>query len=441
LSEFPYEWSEETQAAVVQHLVGDIRFLTGAAPYLKPGRLSDSRAKLLSTAALGYFKARNRQPSASEVYQEVRLQVGAGKVKESQLTEAQVWLHDSYAKPRIDPVYLLDLLLKEERKSAMFNALDQGLNKFKLGTEEAYRAIEREVSKALTIGQTDVSPGLDQEVTLLARSEQRASGKTVVRHGVGILELDEALYGGLAAGELGVFVGQAKGTKTSNLRQAALYAASKGETAVIFSLEMSEAAITDQNDAAIAMTPIRDLDRNHYLVKQRVESWYKRCKGKVIVKYMRPYETTSKTLRAQLEQMKRDHGIRPSVLLVDYAQRMGASKRTEKRYDEIGFVYTELRDMAQELGVRIWTAHQMNREGFDAKRPTLANLGDSIKPAAEADILIAVCRTEEEIAAQQIRYIVLASRNSPGGVEVGPFQTALECGRVCLTAAGLGHGG
>lgn len=438
MKDAPYALTPDMQAVLVRLLATDARVIVRLAPHLKPDRLKDERAAAVAKAALGYYRVHQRAPTLPEVLQEMRLGVEAGQTPAEKFEAATGLLEASYDTPA-DAMYLVGLVLKAEQDTAMWNALDQGLNKLKVGTPEAYAAIEREVARAAQLGQVAVAPGVDLARDLAITVADWAAGKVIPRYGLGIPDLDEALVGGLAAGELGCILGAAKGGKSATMRQIALYTASRGMTALFITLEMSAAQVLHQNYAALACLPINDLPRHHALVNRRVKEWIGRSNGRVEIRYMTPYATNAKAIRDLVVQLGRDEGLKPDVLLVDYAGRLSASKRSEKRYDEVGYVYSELREAAVSLKIPVWTGHQMNRDGFDEKNPSLANLGESIRPAAECDVLIAVCRTEEEQQAHQVRFAVLASRFCEAPKTVGPFETALANGRIVRDVGGLGH--
>lgn len=431
-----YPLTPELQAVLVRNLVADPRTLPRLAPYLKPDRLSDERAQLLATAAIGYYRARGRTPTLQETLQEVRLQVDAGKITNEQLEACGALFEESYS-GSADPGYLVDLVLKEERSTAMIQALDVGLSRWKDRTPEAFEAIERQVSAANMIGRVETGSGIDQFATLAARTKARASGNVAQRIGTGVIELDDSLNGGLGPGELGCVLGAAKAGKSSALSQICLYNASWGRTSVLLTLEMGEQEMTDRHDAMLSSVAIANLAHEHKQVERRVRAWFEKTKGRMEVRYLRPYQTTAKDIRALLQTMKLEHGIEPSLLAVDYAGRMGASKRSEKRHNEVGYVYAELRDLATELKIPVWTGHQANREALGAREVDLQHIADSYQAVAEVDLMVAICQTAEEREQKQTRLKVLACRYAPSGTLIGPFPTALECGRLIANAAGI----
>ncbi len=98
---------------------------------------------------------------------------------------------------------------------------------------------------------------------------------------------------------------------------------------------------------------------NPELIKDLVET----IKGEIIIKYYPARTITSHTIQAHVQQMA-SLGFKPDLIIVDYADLMSANARTDARYQELGAVYEELRGLAGELQVPIWTASQTQRSAL-----------------------------------------------------------------------------
>ncbi len=418
---------------ILRQLLADPALLPRMSGYMKADRFSDESAALLVSSMMAYYKTYDRVPTTPELLQGLRSDVEKGILTAEKLKEARSYLGEALDRPPIDSKYAIDLVSKEEQATAMFKALDGGLIKYRTKTRESFEAIEKEIIKANLIGRADSSLGTDQFTNLAARTEARKSGKLPPRWGTGVGALDDVLIGGLAAGELGCILATAKGGKSNMMGHIALHIASLGGTVVYVTLEMSEAQIVDRHDAAISMVPINNLRENYVVVDRKVNAWFEKKRGSIVVKYMNPRETTTREIRSYLQQIRAERGIVPTVLIVDYADLMGsASKGFEKRHEELGVIYAELRALLNDLQIPGWTGSQATREALSQQVITAANIAESWQKVAIVDCLVALCRTEEEKAANQMRMFVAACRFASDGIQVGPFETALECGRLVI---------
>lgn len=429
-----YPLTSDTQVAIVRQILADPILLPRLAPHIQSSKFGDEPARLLVEAALGYYKEYDEVPTLTTVLQEIRRSVDAGQVPLDKVAECAEYLDAAADLPPIATAYAANLILHEERAAAMYGALDHGWQNYKQRTSEAFEAIERDVIKANQITSlAELSVGTDLAKDLAARTQLRREGRVVPRWGTGIVDLDDALAGGLAAGELGCILAGPKTGKSTALDQISIYLAGLGGTVAYVTLEMGEAQISDRHDAAISMTPINSLQAQHQLVDKRVGDWFTKSGGSILVKYMPPRETTSRELRAWLQWLRATKGIRPTVLIVDYGDLLGAaSSDYEKRHEELGIVYTELRSVAHDFKVPCWTASQVNREGLEKKVITVANVAESFKKVAICDVLVAICRTEDERVSRQLRLFIAACRFATDGAILGPYSSGFDVGRLVI---------
>jgi hypothetical protein len=71
--------------------------------------------------------------------------------------------------------------------------------------------------------------------------------------------------------------------------------------------------------------------------------------------------------------------------------------------------------MAGELDIPIWTATQVNRAGLSQEVVDIEHMGDSLRKAQIADVVIGICRTREERDKNEARLYLAKNRNGPTG--------------------------
>lgn len=418
---------------MVRQILADPTMLPKVGANLNPERFQDECARLILRSSLDYFKTYHSIPTLGPVLQGIKALVEAGSLTADKVGECADYFESALDQPPGDTKYLSDLIFAEERATAMYSALDRGLIQFRQRTPEAFQTIERDVSLANLIGKNDSTPGTLMSTTLASRSEDRRSGRVPPRWGTGVQDLDDVLAGGLAAGELGCLLGAAKGGKSTGLGHIALYLAGLGGTVVYITLEMGEQPIVDRQDAAISLTPIDQLVKQASAVEGKVSKWFAEKGGEIVVKYMAPRSTTCREIRAYLQQLRLEREIIPTALIVDYGDLLGAvSAEYEKRHEELGVVYTELRALLGEFKIPGWTGSQANKEALSQQVITAANVAESYKKVGICDVLVAICRTEEEKQAEMVRLYVAACRYATDGILVGPFKSGFKMGRLVM---------
>ena len=126
-----------------------------------------------------------------------------------------------------------------------------------------------------------------------------------------------------------------------------------------------------------------------------------------------PHLTTA-DLRAKARRLYAEHGL--GLVILDYIQLAHPTRRYDSRYQEIGAVTEELKELARELRIPVIAASQVSRavERRADKRPTLADLRESGNQEADADVVIFIYR-ENGPGPQATELIVAKHRNGPTG--------------------------
>jgi archaellum biogenesis ATPase FlaH len=423
-----YPFTRDFQLAIMRELVADPVLMPKLAAYLKAEKFDDANIAMVIGATLGYYKTQGAVPTTVAVVQELRRQVEGGKLTYDRLSDANALFDEAEDQPPAARDYILERVFDEERKAALYAALDNG---FKLYRQGEYDEVIAGVEAAAAVGRVDASLGVDFRASQETRLSARKEGKQPPRWGTGIVDLDDCIRGGLAQGELGCILGAPKYGKSMMLAYITLHTMRQGGTVVYYSLEMSEQDLIDRLDAGVARVPTADLSRQADLVAERVATFMAGTGGTVVVKQFVAGATTSRDLRSHLSQLRVERSIVPTVVVVDYGDLLSAATGDhEKRYEELGRVYEELRALGQEFSVPVWTASQAKREALSKKVVSGIDIAESFKKLAVVDVMVAICRTEEERADRLLRLYLSQCRYAADGVTLGPFRTAFEHGLI-----------
>ena len=232
----------------------------------------------------------------------------------------------------------------------------------------------------------------------------------------GINELDtkEVLDGGLGRGELGVVVAPTGVGKSHWLVAMGAEAIKRGKTVVHYTFELSETLTGKRYDANICDIPCSDL-LDH---KQKViETYEKNEYGKLIIKYYPTRTASVNTIRNHLEKLKL-RNYWPSVVIIDYADVMKSTKSYDAMRHELQLIYEELRQLAADFNVPVWTASQSNRGGANADYVGLENMGESYGKAQVSDVVLGLSRKPEEKASGFARLFVAKNRAGMDGLHI-----------------------
>lgn len=241
----------------------------------------------------------------------------------------------------------------------------------------------------------------------------------------GIKELDarDVLDGGLGQGELGCVVAPTGVGKSHWLVQVGSEAIRRGKTVVHYTFELSETLVGKRYDANLTGIPVSDL----YEEKERVIKHYEENEdyGKLVIKYYPTRSASVNTLRNHLEKLK-FRGYMPSLVVVDYADVMKSTKAYDALRHELMLIYEELRQLAADMNLPIWTASQSNRAGANSDIIGLENMGEAYGKAQVSDFVVGLSRKPEEKDMGTGRLFVAKNRSGRDGMQ---FHLAIDTAR------------
>ena len=421
-----YPFTGDFQLSAMRRLLSDPLLLSRVAVHTKPERFANETVKLVLGEVVAHYKEHGEKANGVVVLQRLQFKVDEGKLTNDKVMEAALLMERADEMEPASSDYVQEVILAEARKAAMWDSLDQGLRNFRTGN---YERIAELVDGAVRIGKVDASPGMDFGKGLRERTRRRKMGVTAPRLGTGIGALDDVIRGGLAAGALGTIIGAPKFGKSMALNTFAHHCLVHGGVVYYFSLEMGEQDLADRADAAMSGVPIEHLHKRADFVNETVEKDLADSGGQMIIKQFPSYKTTPADLEAHMQMLKLEHGLEPSLLIVDSADFCGASRASkEGRYEDLGLVYSELRGIGVTWDIPVWTATWANRDSLSQKVVTMEGIAESFKKAGIADLGIAICGTEEERQSGLVRLYTAFCRFTQSGVILGPYHNNFEVG-------------
>ena len=162
--------------------------------------------------------------------------------------------------------------------------------------------------------------------------------------------------GGFGKGELVVFVAPAGIGKSWGLINIGANAVKQGLNVVHYTLELNEGYVGQRYDAVLTGIANQNLKYNI----EEVQNTINKLKGNLVIKYYPTKTASCSTIRAHIEKMILI-GKKPDLVIVDYADLLkGAVSRKEMRH-ELESIYEDLRGVAGEYEVPLFTASQANR--------------------------------------------------------------------------------
>jgi hypothetical protein len=164
--------------------------------------------------------------------------------------------------------------------------------------------------------------------------------------------------------------------------------------------EMAEERIAERIDANLMDLPMEDLKKLPAdLYNKKMQKIRKEYTGRLIIKEYPTATANANHFRALLNDLKTKKNFVPDIIFIDYLNicassrlKMGASVNS---YTFIKAIAEELRGLAVEFDVPIFSATQVNRSGFNNSDVGLENTSESFGLPATADLMFALIGTEE----------------------------------------------
>ena len=305
-----------------------------------------------------------------------------------------------------DLEYIKEKSLDFCRKQAMKEALEKSVE---LISQDKYDAVLDTMKQAVSVGlPTSVGHDFFEDYEARFVKLNRLACPT------GIEEIDEksVLNGGLGKGELGVIAANTGVGKSHMLVQFGAHALRVGKNVLHYTFELTETAVGiryDSNLTNIASNEVQDS-------KQEVMQKYSEMEmGRLIIKEYPTGSCSVATIRNHLEKLAL-RGFVPNVIIIDYADIMRSSREYDALRLELKLIYEDLRNLAMERAIPIWTASQANRDSSNSDIVGLENMSESYGKAMVADVVLSLSRKPTEKATGQGRLFVAKNRAGRDGI-------------------------
>mgnify|MGYP003674786556 CR=1 FL=1 len=236
--------------------------------------------------------------------------------------------------------------------------------------------------------------------------------------------VNDITEGGFGMGELVVFVAPAGIGKSWGLINVGAHAIKKGLTVVHYTLELNEAYVGLRYDAVVTGIPNQNLKFNIDEVKQKV----KNLPGELIVKYYPTKTASVNTIKAHMDKMILQDK-KPDIVIVDYADLLrSVTMRKEARHD-LESIYEDLRGLAGEYEVPVFTASQANRSALEEDVIGADKIAESYAKIMIADFVISLSRKIDDKLSGTGRFHVIKNRFGPDGMTF-PSKLNLNNGQI-----------
>jgi replicative DNA helicase len=400
------QYGKHFQEKIFQALISDIRYASQMMEIMHPDFFE---LKYLQYLTEKYFAYRNKYrsfPSLKLLVSMVRdeLNDDSSIILREQVVE---FLHRLKSNPELgDQKYVKEKSLDFCRTQAFKEALEQSVE---LIATEKFESVLGLMKSAVCMGMSNTT-GHDFFEDMEARFKK--SNRTVVPTGLARLDSHDILRGGLGKGEIGVVTANTGVGKSHWLVQMGANAMAAGKNVVHYTFELSEESVGIRYDSCLTNVPSNEIVNR----KEEVKNFYEDKKlGRLFIKEYPTGSASVVTIKNHLDKLLLKD-FKPHVIIVDYADIMRSTRSFDSLRHELKLVYEELRNLAMEMNIPVWTASQANRDSANSDIVGLENMSEAYGKAMVADVVISLSRKATEKAGGTGRLYVAKNRAGRDGL-------------------------
>ena len=397
------------EQTILRNLLTDEKYMRKVLPFIKPDYFEGIYRILFREA--GKFVAKyNKLPNAESFKIELD---NADKLSDEQYNMAMDIVPQLFASNTVDDKWLLDTTEKWCQDRAIYLAIMESISIIDGKHEKLTKgALPDLLTQALGVG-FDLKVGHDYVENAGERYEFYHTEEdrlpfdleyfnTITKGGVPRKTLNIALAG----------TGVGKSLFMCHVASSALV---QGFNVLYITMEMAEERIAERIDANLLDVPIDQLDK---ISKDRfslmVNNIAKKTTGKLIIKEYPTGSAHSGHFRALLNELKLKRQFEPDLIFIDYlnicaSSRMKGMGGAINSYSYIKAIAEELRGLAVEFDLPIFSATQTTRSGYSNSDIGLEDTSESFGLPATADLMFALISTEE--LEQQGQFMVKQLKN------------------------------
>ena len=298
----------------------------------------------------------------------------------------------------------IDFCRKQALKKAMMKSV-------KLIQNSSFDEIEKEIQTALTLG-TDNNFGHDYQADAEALFVIQSRNPTTT----GWSQIDEITRGGFGVRELSVVIAPTGAGKSMVLVHQGATALELGKTVVHYTLELADTIVGQRYDSCITGVGLKDLIHSKDIVMEKIKD----VAGRLIIKEYPTKSASTKNLENHIEKLLK-RGIKPDVVIVDYADLLRPRRSSSEKRHELENIYEELRAIAQKHECTVLTASQTNRGGLNAEVITMESISEAFNKCFVADFIYSLSRTPTDKQSNKGRIFIAKNRNGPDGLVYNAF--------------------
>lgn len=402
----------KTSEIILQNLVSNFEYAKRVSPYLKPDYFDDSSEQVLFKHTASFISKYNASPDYDALFIELTndksipeatynsIDTLIGKLKLKREQQNLEWLintTESFCKER-----------------ALYNSIRQSIAIFE-GTDKRHDwgNIPSILTEALAVS-FDNSIGHDYLDDYEKRFEYYHRVQQRLKFDIDYM--NKITKGGVPPKTLNMIYAGTHTGKSAIMCHMAANNLMEGKNVLYVSFEMSEEEISKRIDANlfdVTMDELMSLTKDGF--GSKITKLKKKTQGKLKVKEYPTAGAHVGHIRTLLNELLLKQGFVPDVIYIDYinimtSSRIKAGASSTTSYSFMKSISEELRGLAVECNLPIWSATQFNRGSASSSDPSMEGIAESFAVNFIADLVLGMIATEDLIEQEKVMFKQLKNR-------------------------------
>ena len=380
---------------ILRHLLTDEKYMRKVLPFIKPDYFEGIYRLLFKEA--GKFVAKyNKLPTAESFKVELD---NSDILSGEKYTMAIDIVPNLFSKEVVDNEWLINNTEKWCQDRAIYNAVMESISIIDGKHDNLTKgALPDLLTKALGVA-FDTNVGHDYVENAEQRYEFYHTKEDRIPFDLEFF--NKITKGGVPNKTLNICLAGTGVGKSLFMCHVAANALVDGKNVLYITMEMAEERIAERIDANLLNIPIDQLETMPKdLFTTKVADLARKTTGKLIVKEYPTGSAHSGHFRGLLNELKLKKQFEPDIIFIDYlnicaSSRMKAMGGSINSYTYIKAIAEELRGLAVEFDLPIFSATQTTRSGYSNSDVGLEDTSESFGLPATADLMFAIISTEE----------------------------------------------
>jgi replicative DNA helicase len=400
---------DKVEFLILRNLLHNEEYIRKVIPFIKSEYFEDTNQKIVFEEILSFVQEYN-QPATKEVLCiEIEKRNDINEQEFKKIVQVISCLEDVATELN----WLVDTTEKWCRDRAIYLALMESIHITDGKDAKKNRdSIPTILSEALAVS-FDTHIGHDYLLDYEQRYEYYHKKENRIEFDLDFF--NKITNGGVPNKTLNIFLAGTNVGKTLAMCHMASSFLLQSKNVLYITMEMAEEEIAKRMDANMFNVPINQLeDLPKSMFTSKASKLVEKTKGSLIIKEYPTAAAHAGHFKALLNELSLKKSFRPDVIFIDYINICASSRfragSNMNSYSIIKSIAEELRGLAVEHNVPIFSATQTTRSGFSSSDVEITDTSESFGLPATADFLVALISTEELEGLNQIMIKQLKNR-------------------------------